>query len=165
MSLVNASLIGLDKKLYYIPINTLAISPSSRQLVFGKAPDFEDGPVPACLIALPEGLSLTTRFLSSVVKTYLRDDDVFFEGFLQHIYVVTEMQPELMKLLGDLTDLTHWGTRSIQIVQIDSENDGSNHGGPYFASSRGLRQAWRLFEDTNGAFIFPVVPIEGINDA
>ncbi|KAK3362604.1 amidase signature domain-containing protein [Lasiosphaeria hispida] len=38
------------------------------------------------------------------------------------------------------------------------DNAASWEAGSYFASPQGLRPAWRLFPDTHGSFVFPVMP-------
>lgn len=128
--------------------------------MFGKAPDFDDELVPVSLLVIPSGSDVNEATLSSIVADYLRTDDVFTDMFLEHIFLLAIDQTKHLTF-GDSTPsvLVTWGTQSIHEIRPIPSEDFKFRGGPYFASSKGLRQAWRLYEDTNGAFMFPVVPV------
>lgn len=101
----------------------------------------------------------------STVESWLETDDVFNKDFLQHVYFLFLPKTDTFDL-DELNILTlsvpeDWNNRSIQAGATNtSGHQVSYRGGPYFASDAGIRQAWRLFDDTNEAFQFPVVPDE-----
>jgi len=152
-----ATLTRVGAKSYYIPSHLTSIPPDTRECVFGHAPDFNDGLVPFALFVLENVRDASEPNLSSTVKFWLKTDDVFNAHFLQHVYFLANF---------DLTGYTlsvpeEWKTQSVRTVTVSSDmHQASFRSGPYFASSVGIRQAWRLFEDTNEAFQFPVVPDE-----
>jgi hypothetical protein len=163
MAFTSASIASVGNVPYYIPTTKLALPPTSRRLVFGTSPDLEDGLVPVSVVVFPDGSDVSAGALSTIVDSYLQGDDVFSRSFLEHIYLLTDRQSEPLKLDHSYsTILEDWGTQSVHVVRADANE--SPRGGPYFASNKGLRQAWRLFGDTNGAFIFPLVPIEANSD-
>ncbi|KAH8803379.1 amidase signature domain-containing protein [Xylogone sp. PMI_703] len=159
MTFTSASITNVGGISYYIPTDRLLFPPASRRLIFGKAPELEDALVPISLLVVPDGPSVSGQALSSLVETYLRIDDVFSRAFLDHIWLLTTRRTDFVTLDNyAFKVLDDWGTLSVHAVLADPSIE--LHGGPYFASGKSLRQAWRLFEDTNGAFMFPVVPAE-----
>ncbi|KAH6872313.1 amidase signature domain-containing protein [Alternaria rosae] len=147
---------------YYVPSSLAPIPADSRRLIFGNAPDFSDGPLPISLLVFEDATHASHSVLSSTVNSWLQTDDVFNADFLQHVYFLFLTQTDAFDLdessIGILND---WKTQSVHAVSVNSTaHDDSFRGGPYFASNVGIREAWRLFEDANEAFQFPVVPDE-----
>ncbi|KAI4614784.1 uncharacterized protein J4E87_009379 [Alternaria ethzedia] len=144
---------------YYIPSRLTSIPPDSRECIFGSAPDLNDGLVPITLFVLKNAMDASPRNLRSTVKSWLKTDDVFNKHFLQHVYFLC-----LANTKYDLDSLAisipeEWQNRSVHTVVVSSDvHLVSFRSGPYFASNVGIRQAWRLFDDTHEAFQVPVVP-------
>ncbi len=162
MASASASIVSVGSVSYYVPPRRIRIPPTSRYFIIGSAPDFEDKLVPVTLLVFPDGSEISAQSLSSTVEVYLRTDDVFSHFLLEHIYLVIGGISKSMKLDNlCIAIFRYWGTKSVHVVQPEPDAEQSLRGGPYFASNKGLHQAWRLFEDKNGAFVCPVVPVDG----
>ncbi|KAI4639481.1 hypothetical protein J4E93_009310 [Alternaria ventricosa] len=144
-----ATLTRVGANSYYISSHLTSIPSRSRECIFGSELDFNDGLVPITLFVLENAKQASDLNLRSTVKSWLKTDDVFNKHFLQHVYFLTNV---------DLTGYTlslpeEWKTQSAHTVAVNSDRHlATFRGGPYFASNDGVRQAWRLFDDTNEAF-------------
>ena len=146
---------------YYSPSRLTSIPPDSRECIFGHMPDSNDEPVPITLFVLESAMDASPRNLRSTVDSWLQADDVFNKDFLQHVSFLVSANTKLYLDTLAISVPEEWKNQSVHAVVMDSNNDlVSFRGGPYFASNVGIRQAWRLFDDTNEAFQFPVVPDE-----
>ena len=150
-----ATLTRVGANSYYIPSRLTSIPPRSRECVFGNELDFNDGLIPITLFVLENAKQASDLNLRSTVKSWLKIDDVFNKHFLRHVYFLTNFD-----LTGYAFSLPEeWQNQSVHTVTVNSDmHQASFRSGPYFASNVGIRQAWRLFDDTNEAFQFPVVP-------
>ncbi len=157
----SATIASVGNVPYYIPSALLPTPPESCRLMFGNATNFANGLVPVSLLVIPSGSDVDGATLSSIVTDYFKVDDVFSETFLEHIYLLASYQTKQLTFEDSASSiLATWGTQSVHEI-VPSINENINYrGGPYFASGKGLSQAWRLYEDTNGAFMFPVVPVD-----
>lgn len=89
-----------------------------------------------------------------MIGDYRKRDDVFCNDFLTSILVISAGQTlseDLLRLFGS------WGCRTAFVVK---RTEPSVLGGPYFFSSRGIFQAWRLYADTQEAFIMSTIPVQ-----
>jgi len=151
---------------YYVPSRSTSLPASTHGVIMGTAPHFSEELVPITLFVLECAEDASRPNLRSTVRSWLQADDVYNKDFLQHIYLL--FLPKTKEF--DLDKFTisvpeEWEAESVHAVAIYSnKHQISYRGGPYFASGVGtnfiIRQAWRLFDDTNEAFQFPVVPDE-----
>ncbi|OAQ72041.1 amidase [Pochonia chlamydosporia 170] len=167
MALPEATLASVAELLYYIPsAPLLALSGRQHQLV-GDA-DGNNRPLsghsPATLFVLASTSELNAGHLADQVDNWLKHDDVFVSEFLSSVYLlVTDAEgPRFDNEVELKALLKTWSTqRAFTLTPRDilpSDSMTLCRSGPYFSSSDGLRPAWRLFDDSNGAFMFPVVP-------
>ena len=160
MSAPAASLANVGGCQYYIP-TTILPTPSDYLHVLLANPGHrsvsQNGP--ATLFVLDDAAELKADHLASEVESWLRTDDVFTSSFLVSVYVLVTSGsvPELDDSVANL--LEKWGTENAHVI-TSVHHQRRWHSGPYFADTRGLRPAWRLFPDSNAAFVFPVVPQE-----
>ena len=102
-----------------------------------------------------EGVPVTCERAKHVIDDYKKRDDVFSNDFLTSILVITSGQTlsdDVLRLFG------LWGCRVVFLV---APSGPSILGGPYFFSSRGIFQAWRLYADTQEAFLMSTIPVQG----
>lgn len=169
MALPEATLVSVAELPYYIPsAPPLALSGSQHQLV-GDA-DGNNRPLsghnPATLFVLASTSQLNAGHLADQVDSWLKHDDVFVSEFLSSVYllVTDEEGPQVDSEVELKALLKTWGTqRAFTLTPKDilpSDSMTLCRSGPYFSSSDGLRPAWRLFDDSNGAFMFPVIQSE-----
>uniref|UniRef100_A0A8H7TVE2 Amidase domain-containing protein n=1 Tax=Bionectria ochroleuca TaxID=29856 RepID=A0A8H7TVE2_BIOOC len=106
-------------------------------------------------------VSSLSSLLDEKSRLWLATDDVFSNDFLKHVYIVSSapgaLAVEDTDELGTL--FTKWGVATAHFLY------GSNDSypwmpGPYVNSGSVFHAVWRLFPDTNGAFMFPTVPSE-----
>ena len=146
---------------YYIPSRLTSISPDSRCCIFGSELDFNDGLVPITLFVLENVMDASERKLFSISESWLKTDDGFNQHFLKHVYFLVSANTKLYLDTLAISVPEEWKNQSVHVVVVNSNRDlVSFRSGPYFASNLGIRQAWRLIDDTNEAFQFPVVPDE-----
>jgi len=86
-------------------------------------------------------------------------DDVYTTDF--HDFLVVQVPHEVELNLEELTDdfgcLTKLEFRRVLCSTVDSE-ENLLPSGPYFLQGQNLHQAWKLYDDSLGAFIQTVVP-------
>lgn len=108
----------------------------------------------------PNDLPITSTWLNKKVARFLEVDDVFNPHFLASVTFV--YRTALEKLFSedelDIADfLKQWNVTdyfmSTQIWSDDELNEGA-----YLLTCEGLKQAWRVYEDTLDAFQVGVIP-------
>lgn len=172
MAIPNSSLTSIGEVPYYIPATTLEAPASTRKIWSSSAPGPASDFVPSSIFLLDEvaqqGLGSLITGLDGTLRSWLAKDDVFTMDFLRRLYLVSFNASNIASFIEasgstDLDDLLHgWGTSSVHLIHA-GELPGNSQiwvPGPYFTCSTGIRPAWRLFADTNEAFMFPVVPTE-----
>jgi hypothetical protein len=92
--------------------------------------------------------SIDARWLEKVLDNF-RSDDVFKEPFLATV-IFTAPQNLKIDITQDARDFLK--RRGVKRVEIWIKDDAPNPG-PYFARSRTLWPASRLYDDTHGAFL------------
>lgn len=160
-----ASVAGLP----YCVLVTPLFEPSRSRIVFQPAGNTQENsapskppwtPGPATLFVFDSNRNLTADMLKSKIGSWLQSDDVFNTNFLRDVYFLFPGEPEASKVSSVVESvLSSWGSSAAHIISLGPQDNATNwKAGPYFASPQGLRPAWRLFPDTQGAFVFPVVP-------
>jgi hypothetical protein len=107
-----------------------------------------------------ESSRISIELLERSFARFGDEDDVFSDEFLKNNVLVIQCLhhgtpsrtlPEDVKRYLD--------ERSTKLVFVD-RSGGKNvlPQGPYFASQKGLHQAWRLYEDDLAAFVSSVIP-------
>ncbi|KAI1122992.1 amidase signature domain-containing protein [Nemania abortiva] len=90
--------------------------------------------------------------LKAEIRRFNELDDVFSADFLSFVILVSvNKQLELQKTAQEY--LLSRGTRRVALVDRSSWAHGFPQEGPYFATQAGLFRAWKLFPDTQGAFV------------
>lgn len=90
-----------------------------------------------------------------IIDDFNKRDDVFCTNFLASILVISTVQTlseDILRLFGS------WGCRKAFLIAPSST---PVLGGPYFFSSRGIFQSWRLYADTQEAFVLSTIPVQG----
>lgn len=159
MAIPTASLTSVNGLQYYVPL-AKALTPSEPPLLlFGSNVSSSLGPATLFVLSSPPKPDV----LRASVDSWLQTDDVFILEFLESVYFLTTSHGSLSSLDEEVEALLgEWGTKSAHLLyQQDSQHHTTTwRSGPYFTSADGLRPAWRVFPDMNGAFVFPVVPSE-----
>ena len=109
------------------------------------------------VISLGDRHLVTEDWLVELIDSYRLVDDVFHDHFLQSLVLtgVLALQVELTPAAKGL--LKSWGTKWIEL--LDSANTSvAPPPGVYLASDGVLLEAWRLYDDTQGAFIAALGP-------
>ncbi|KAI1351222.1 amidase signature domain-containing protein [Xylaria sp. FL0043] len=158
MAVPTASLTSVNGLSYYVPL-AKALTPSEPpRLLFGSNTSSSPSLGPATLFVLSSPLN--PEDLAASVDSWLQTDDVFIPAFLSSVYFLTANNGSLSSL-GEGVEalLSKWGTKSAHVLyEQDSQyRTTAWRSGPCFISADGLRPAWRIFPDPNGAFVFPVV--------
>ncbi|CAG8957725.1 hypothetical protein HYFRA_00000061 [Hymenoscyphus fraxineus] len=137
--------IGLDGK-HFIAV------PTSKKYLNQKP----DSPQYVTIIPLPDDCnSIKEDWLKSIVTKYEEEDDVFSKEFLRGIIFSgarnVEFAPEATHYLHTIG--TTW------LDMNDNETcDLSQCAGPHLIVNGQLFAIWRLYDDSQGAFVTPVVP-------
>ncbi|EPS36390.1 hypothetical protein H072_10096 [Dactylellina haptotyla CBS 200.50] len=98
------------------------------------------------------------EFLKKWKTDFETKDDVFNKEFLKTI-VIEHTAGKNFKI-GDEAQgiLKAWGS---QLVVSEAESSESLPSGPYFFTADAAHQAWRLYEDTNAAFVLSLTAKDG----
>ncbi|RAL00203.1 amidase signature enzyme [Aspergillus ibericus CBS 121593] len=124
-----------------------------------NAPPFDGGPestfVTVFHISHEGPFTITIDWLAAIISECQAKDDVFHVSFLQGIILVG-----LDDALITMADGVHDYMQKVGIEWIQSipEGDEDIHPGPYFLTNGLLQEVWRLYPDTNGAFLEAVEP-------
>ena len=97
---------------------------------------------------------MTYDVACGIISGYKEYDDVFSAKFLKSILLVTTEQTvaaEVLRLFGS------WGCRTVYLIPPKE----ALLEGPLFFSSSGIFKAWRLYPDTQEAFVMSTVPVQG----
>ncbi|KAF2230781.1 amidase signature enzyme [Viridothelium virens] len=101
---------------------------------------------------------VTAGWLHSAIEQYRYEDDVFQLEFLEAVlFTYTGSDPldvtiEARNYLQRFYETTMIGTRHVVSKNAHPER------GPYLYTNGDLRPAWKLYEDTNGAFLNAIIP-------
>ncbi len=113
---------------------------------------------PALLLSSANGKLDATR-IEREIQQFTIIDDVYTTDF--HDFLVVQVPHEVELNLEELTDdfgcLTKLEFRRVLCSTVDSE-ENLLPSGPYFLQGQNLHQAWKLYDDSLGAFIQTVVP-------
>lgn len=108
----------------------------------------------------PHDLPITSAWLNKKISRFLEIDDVFNPDFLVSVTFVARTTFGRMFREGelDIADfLKQWNVIDYFMptrIWLDNElNEGA-----YFLTCDGLKQAWRVYEDTLDAFQVGVIP-------
>lgn len=98
-------------------------------------------------------------FIKKKLATYRSVDDVFRKEFLSGVIFTEvdagfEVTPEAIDLLKSL------GTTWVEVLEYGATKD-TPAPGPYITYERQLLEVFRLYDDTQGAFVTSVVPDTG----
>ncbi|VUC33773.1 unnamed protein product [Clonostachys rosea] len=167
MALPRASLVSIGEVPYYVPASSRKIASSLTHIWSApkskeKIPsEFAPCTIFLCDDATPGSPSSLSSFLNKTLSLWLATDDVFSKDFLKHVYIVPSAPATLT--VGDTDELDilfkEWGVTTAHL--LDLADDGCPWmPGPYVNSGSVFHAVWRLFPDTNGAFMFPTVPTE-----
>ncbi|KAK4201359.1 amidase [Triangularia verruculosa] len=140
---------------YHVPAAPL-LAPSRSRTVFQSTGNTHGNSTnsspswtarPATLFVFNSNRDLTAEQLQSKVNDWLKLDDVFNENFLRRVYFLFPAEPEASEVSDEVEGvLSSWGSSTAHIISLGPQDDAANwRAGPYFASTQGLRQVWRLF--------------------
>lgn len=102
---------------------------------------------------------ITESWMQESVQKYKSTDDVFHEAFLSG--VIFHGASEDVEIADNAQDfLSKLGTQWIQYMPPTSPAQNLLPG-PYVLVGNRLRDVWRLFDDTNGAFMMTFRPRKG----
>lgn len=165
MALQRASLISIGEVPYYVPASSRKIASSLTRIWTASKKEIPSEFAPCTIFLCDQSTLMSVSSLSSLLdeksRLWLATDDVFSNDFLKHVYIVSSapgaLAVEDTDELGTL--FTKWGVATAHFLY------GSNDSypwmpGPYVNSGSVFHAVWRLFPDTNGAFMFPTVPSE-----
>lgn len=108
----------------------------------------------------PHHLPITSTWLNEKISQFLQVDDVFNPQFLASVTFVTRGVVGRLSREGelDIADfLKQWNVTNYFIPATVLEDVELNEGA-YFLTCEGLKQAWRVYEDTLDAFQVGVIP-------
>jgi hypothetical protein len=100
-------------------------------------------------------ISVQEGWLRELIARYLETDDVFHTHFLSAI--VFTGPPNIEITAGANKFLHSVGTTRIELIDATKSTFVPSPG-PYFASDQYLFEIWRLYDDSQGAFLTPLVP-------
>lgn len=117
--------------------------------------------MPTTLIHIePHDFPITSAWLNKKISRFLEVDDIFNPGFLVSVTFTGRISFGRMirEAELDIADfLKQWHVVDyflpVKIWADDELNEGA-----YFLTCEGLKQAWRIYEDTLDAFQVGVVP-------
>ncbi|KAI0389546.1 hypothetical protein F5Y17DRAFT_120049 [Xylariaceae sp. FL0594] len=106
---------------------------------------------------------VTSDFLQAELDRYGKEDDVYQPRFSREgiLIVVTEERDEGSIMPLDESIAPYLSSLSSKILFLDDISSASLRDGPYFVRGRSIRQAWRLYNDKNTAFIESVLSTRG----
>ncbi|CAH0034483.1 unnamed protein product [Clonostachys rhizophaga] len=165
MALQRASLISIGEVPYYVPAPSRKIALSLAEVWTASKeeipPEFAPCTIFLCDHATLMDLSSLSSSLQEKTRLWLASDDVFSNDFLKHVYIVTSAP--LALTVEDTDELgllfRKWGVATVHLLHGSDDSDPWMPG-PYVNSGSVFHAVWRLFPDTNGAFMFPTVPSE-----
>ena len=100
-------------------------------------------------------ISVQEDWLKELVTKYLEKDDIFHTEFLS---TVVFTGPSTIEITAGANKFLHsLGTTRIELIDA-TKSTAVPPPGPYFASGQGLLEIWRLYDDSQGAFLTPLVP-------
>ena len=113
---------------------------------------------PALLLSSTGGKFDVAR-VEGVIQQFTTIDDVYTTDFHYSLVVQVPYGVELNleEFTNDLRSSTKLEFRRILGSNVDSESN-LLPSGPYFLQGQNLHQAWKLYDDSLGAFIQTVVP-------
>ncbi|CAI6084958.1 unnamed protein product [Clonostachys chloroleuca] len=165
MALQRASLISIGEVPYYVPASSRKIASSLTQIWTASKEETPSEFAPCTIFLCDHATVMNSSSLSSFLeeksRLWLATDDVFSNDFLKHVYI---MPPTPMALAVEDTDeldllFKKWGVATAHLFYGNDDSDPWMPG-PYANSGSVFHAVWRLFPDTNGAFMFPTVPSE-----
>ncbi|PYI09921.1 amidase signature enzyme [Aspergillus sclerotiicarbonarius CBS 121057] len=124
-----------------------------------NAPPFEGGPdstfVTVFHVSHDGPFTITADWLAAIITEYQRKDDVFQDSFLQGI-VLVGLDDTLITMANGVHE--YMQQIGIEWIQSIPEGDENPAPGPYLFTNGLLQEVWRLYPDTNGAFLEAVEP-------
>lgn len=122
-------------------------------------------------ITIPSGIHPTTvivvddrlelDLVRNSVDRFTNSDDVFDHHFLEFvIFVVGESARKFAVPEEVSAYLQFKGTSAMSILTASSWPATSPREGPYFSGSNGLYPVWKLFPDTQGAFVTSLIQVD-----
>lgn len=100
---------------------------------------------------------MSEDWLKASLHHYRLSDDVFREEFLTGVVFTAEAVEDVEITPGAQELLKSRGTKWIYV--LDPRKAGTlPRPGPYIGSEQRLLEIWRLYDDTNGAFLTSLVP-------
>ncbi|KAE8312539.1 amidase signature domain-containing protein [Aspergillus transmontanensis] len=157
---MNASLVTLGRIPFYIPAHPILsfLAGLGRQ-VYGRATTELQPLSPATLLVAHDIRDINGEWFESTVDSLMSVDDVFQVPFLENILLLIPETPEHATIDKSLSSLfLELGTKTAYIVNPRPAYGLPDYkAGPYFLTNGELSQAWRIFEDTVDAFIFPTM--------
>ncbi|KAI1365982.1 amidase signature enzyme [Xylaria arbuscula] len=106
---------------------------------------------PAAIFRLPDNV-VSAAWLSDMIDSYMKEDDVFEEFFLSNIIVVGN-SPGDVALSQDLDQVAQKHNASVFLLKPINKSPGEFSIGPYFLTGDGLYKALKLYPDTQEAFV------------
>lgn len=120
--------------------------------------DIPNGIHPATVISIDEVPNASS--IQTTLERFKQADDVFDDDFL-HLVIFISNSPGPDKLSERLQEyLQSLGTRHVVFLRPSSQGGQNPPEGPYFATPEGLLRVWKLYADTQGAFVASLVQDE-----
>lgn len=102
-----------------------------------------------------ECLSVTDDYLRDVITNYKATDDVFCDAFLTGVIFTG---PANVDITPGANDFLHsMSTTWIEVMDLRNVTSPPAPG-PYFAHGKHIYEIWRLYDDSQGAFMTSLIP-------
>ncbi|KAG5755894.1 hypothetical protein H9Q70_001490 [Fusarium xylarioides] len=116
-------------------------------------------PIPVVLLPINDSLSSVEDALQ-LINRFADVDDVYSLSFARTAVIRSSTERGLVEVLEKFEASGHFSA----VYHVSpSSSQGCLPPGPYFLCDDGLHQAYRLYEDTLGSFIYGVIPDDVLN--
>ncbi|EED16514.1 conserved hypothetical protein [Talaromyces stipitatus ATCC 10500] len=102
--------------------------------------------------------SIETDWLRESIAKFSQDDDVFCTDFLSGVIFTSSTAFSLSTAAGEVLQ-SEYGTRMIEMI-VSPKSSEKPEPGPYYVCQGQLFHIWKLYDDTQGAFLTGLVPAE-----